>query len=895
MSSRRTTVFDWLREHILPIRLLVKLQNSALYPFLFAVLCIISGVGDRSVYIPMMIAITALSAFAGLFSPDLKVFLAPAFMIFCTIGMDLPEDHYETKWISPTFDRASLPTIIICFGSLALILIYRMISSGIIKDMLSRKSIFLPGILLVDAALILNGIFSETRSIENLYFGLFTVLPLTVFYLLFVNVLSDSEKGISYACRCLVALGWTATVQIAIIAYRMHLNDALILRDSDGSFLRFHRQLLTPAWALPTIVAGIIAIAIPAALYLARRSYFSFFYILSPFVFLAATVFIDTRSAIIVGSITLILGLLLCCSGGRMKHFNRIFTVLIFAVIGYTAHCLLEKYGLSISEAVDKLLPILRLDHEEELSILANGRIIIWKQGIADFKSSPLFGSGFMAGDHAANEIYHKMYHNIIIEFLGSMGVFGIFAFAVHIKHGAEVLLRRFNSEKTLLLLVPISIVGMSMVDNFFFYPNFQFVYATFLACAEISLEKTRAEHLTRLKKPQKDKKPRVVFTYVEAGKGHIVPTRTVCDAFRKKYGDRCEVVESHFFTETGDKDLESSERLFTAAVRGHNHTPIMSLMCRLANIIAGDAFMLYFLFNYTFSGMRSRKPALKHLKELDADIIFTAHWSVAYHANRMKNDRPYTVFFCPDIIPNGAFNVDCNKLLIANDAGFRHAKKIRMFAGGNITRVPFPARPEISELRNADKHLLRRALGLEDIFTVSLSDGGYGIARMEKTVGHLLECADQPMNVIAFCGTNAKLYTKLCALRDKNPNVRLIPLEYTEHITEYLAASDLFVGKGGANSIAEPISLGVPVIITKCITYVERWIKNYYVKSTGGALYIPNAKKAAREICRLAHSPRRLSILRKPLAGIPDSEYDAEKTADVIWEGVELMGFEAK
>jgi hypothetical protein len=58
---------------------MVKFQNSALYPALFALICIFSGTGDSSVYIPCIYAITALSILAGLFSDDLKVFILPAF------------------------------------------------------------------------------------------------------------------------------------------------------------------------------------------------------------------------------------------------------------------------------------------------------------------------------------------------------------------------------------------------------------------------------------------------------------------------------------------------------------------------------------------------------------------------------------------------------------------------------------------------------------------------------------------------------------------------------------------------------------------------------------------------------------------------------------------------
>ena len=55
-------------------------------------------------------------------------------------------------------------------------------------------------------------------------------------------------------------------------------------------------------------------------------------------------------------------------------------------------------------------------------------------------------------------------------------------------------------------------------------------------------------------------KKPRVVFPFTEAGMGHIMPLRSIADAFEKKYGDKAEVVRSEFFSETNEKPLMDFE-----------------------------------------------------------------------------------------------------------------------------------------------------------------------------------------------------------------------------------------------------------------------------------------------------------------------------------------------
>lgn len=52
------------------------------------------------------------------------------------------------------------------------------------------------------------------------------------------------------------------------------------------------------------------------------------------------------------------------------------------------------------------------------------------------------------------------------------------------------------------------------------------------------------------------ERKPRVVFPFVEAGFGHIMAEKSIADAFEKKYGEYFEVVRSDFFKESGSKAM---------------------------------------------------------------------------------------------------------------------------------------------------------------------------------------------------------------------------------------------------------------------------------------------------------------------------------------------------
>ena len=861
---------------------IIKIQNSAIYPILMAMLCIVSGTSGKNVYVPCMWVLTVGVIFAGLFSSDLKVFFVPFIMGLCYLGLDVTSDFYTRIEDIPTFDRSAIPNFVVCIALMLTVLIFRLATSGMLKEAFFKRGMLFWGIIFLDVAFIINGAFCQGYSFTNLLLGIGMAAVLTGCYFIFLPILSSSEKGITYLCVTLVATSYAVMAQTAIAALKLWENENLFITYGAEYFV--NRSILAMGWGPVTVTATVITLGIPAALYLARMEKLSFFSFFSAPIFLATAVFINTRSAVVVGAIMLVVGMICCITGGKNRLKNIIYTVIFVVAVSV----LVAKFYDRIVPHVVDILKTMRVYSSDGIKGLFVSRTDIWKNGIEDFLSAPVFGVGFLDGGFEAElmepNIYRNMYHNVFVQFLASMGVLGLLAYLIHLKHMLELTVRGFSAQKLLLLCVPFMIIGASFVDNFFFYPNFQIIYAAFIAAAEVTLERRRRERLERLKPLREGEKPKVVFTFVEAGMGHIVPTRTVCDAFKEKYGDRAEVVESRFFTETGDKNMEKTEILFRRAVKSQNRSPILSALCKIGNTIAGDAFALQVLLSMTVSGVKTCPRAVSHAEELDAHLIYTAHWAVPYYVNRMKAPRPYTVCFCPDVLSNGVFNVDCNQFLISGEKGYRGVERVRMYAGGNVKRIPFPMRREVASLRGADKRALRRSLGLDtDKFTVTLSDGGYGMARMEKTVEYLVK-ADVPMTVIALCGTNDELYSRLNGL-SHNENIDLVVLPFTDRVAEYIAASDLYAGKSGANSVAEPAALGVPIMITKCITYIERNIKNYYVRDVKGAMYIPSARRAAIRIEKLAQSPDGLKIYADNLKRISSEEFDPYATADLLWE----------
>ena len=68
------------------IKLYNKFQSSAVYPVLFAAVCVFSSVMGNGVYIPCVWVLTCAVVLGLLVNPDTKTFLVPFFLFFTALA-----------------------------------------------------------------------------------------------------------------------------------------------------------------------------------------------------------------------------------------------------------------------------------------------------------------------------------------------------------------------------------------------------------------------------------------------------------------------------------------------------------------------------------------------------------------------------------------------------------------------------------------------------------------------------------------------------------------------------------------------------------------------------------------------------------------------------------------
>lgn len=374
--------------------------------------------------------------------------------------------------------------------------------------------------------------------------------------------------------------------------------------------------------------------------------------------------------------------------------------------------------------------------------------------------------------------------------------------------------------------------------------------------------------------------KPRVIFPYTEAGLGHIMPMDSIADEFEKLYGDKVECVRSAFFTEGGDRRLMEFEERLKREVVKHNKSTFYGFFATLN--MEFWRVRLSTWATMTFLRLGSRKRGIRHMDELKPDLVFSTHWATNYYAKKCKA-QPLTVMYCPDAHVNPLFRYPCDIVMVSNSVGYECALKAH---GGRLNRdnfkqVPFLIREEAFSVP-LDKAAARRKLGFdENKFTVVLAEGGYGIGKMADICRIILE-RDLPVTLVAVCGKNEELYKSFLQLKSKG-KTDFHPLGLIDNMFEVLATADVFCGKSGASMSAEPCFFGVPQIITKYATTIERYIGKYYIENVGSAIKIFNPVKVADKIEEFLAHPDRLEPYRRA-AKAQHANYGAEPCARYIY-----------
>ena len=257
-------------------------------------------------------------------------------------------------------------------------------------------------------------------------------------------------------------------------------------------------------------------------------------------------------------------------------------------------------------------------------------------------------------------------------------------------------------------------------------------------------------------------------------------------------------------------------------------------------------------------------RPFVKMLKEYRPDWIVCTHFLPAEIVSDLKAKDKLD---CPQAIVVTDLDMHAMWLcrnyehyFVAIDETRAHLEALG-FPSDKISVTGIPIDPKFSETKSQD--VMREKYSLDpQMPTIILSLGGFGVGRIDALLDSLRSIS-RPVQILAMCGRNEELKTKLEKQSNKDSKVRIIPVGYTKEMDKYMSASDLIVGKPGGLTTCEALAKGLVFVIVNPIPGQEERNSDHLLEN-GCAIRSNNPSTLGYKIDRLLSDNEKLDRMRQ-------------------------------
>ncbi|MGY4706668.1 MGDG synthase family glycosyltransferase [Candidatus Bipolaricaulota sp. J31] len=332
-------------------------------------------------------------------------------------------------------------------------------------------------------------------------------------------------------------------------------------------------------------------------------------------------------------------------------------------------------------------------------------------------------------------------------------------------------------------------------------------------------------------------RRTRVVFLISATGGGHRAAAEAVAAGLEALYPGVFEFLYVDAFREYFGFPLRKAPEIYSRWV---------SLSARSYGLafLASD---LFYRLPFTLDGFQGRtgRRLLERLRALDPDLLVAIHALLVRPAaagrERLRLDIPLVTVVTDFARPHAGWFHPAVDLLVAAGPGIgEHARRLGI-PEGKVVEVGLLVHPRFAGER-PPKGELRERLGLDPGSPVILFlGGGEGMGKL----GEVVDAADRALRGTQFlvvCGRNRGLREKLQRKRWRNI-VRIHG--FVEGLEAFMWAADILVTKAGPLSIAEGLTVGLPLLIYDAVPYQEvdnaRWVER-----SGAGRFVKDPRRAA-------------------------------------------------
>jgi UDP-N-acetylglucosamine:LPS N-acetylglucosamine transferase len=353
--------------------------------------------------------------------------------------------------------------------------------------------------------------------------------------------------------------------------------------------------------------------------------------------------------------------------------------------------------------------------------------------------------------------------------------------------------------------------------------------------------------------------RPGILFATIAAGGGHVAGAHAMSEAIERYYPGRFELRVSDYMKDLGVVRLDrfhkdSWRRALRYPILARTGQRVIDAFPRLT--IAVERRILQDFARAAADDLKKDPPLLV----VSNHGLITTGLAEARYRHGLQ--VPVLTF------ATEPFNISAywgepraDRVIAASEDGWR---RLRRF-GVPAERMTIIGRPVRQAFLNAPAKIeARERLGLEDRFTCLVSFGGEGVGRNPRGLIRALLDSDVSLQVVAIAGRNEALRKELRALGTNGLRVE----GFVENLAEYLAASDVFVGKAGPSSVYEALAVGRPVLASGYAGLNELGVVRF-VDGQGLGRHVRTNAALVREVRRYAGDRALLEEISRRCRGL--------------------------
>ncbi|AGA68074.1 UDP-N-acetylglucosamine:LPS N-acetylglucosamine transferase [Desulfitobacterium dichloroeliminans LMG P-21439] len=312
-------------------------------------------------------------------------------------------------------------------------------------------------------------------------------------------------------------------------------------------------------------------------------------------------------------------------------------------------------------------------------------------------------------------------------------------------------------------------------------------------------------------------------------GAGHVKAAEAVIEGFLQK-NPEAEVIHVDF-GEFINRPLNST--LKTTYIDMIKYTPKLwgKFYYKTADISEGSLFQRF------LNGI-GRRQFLKYIHSLQPDLIVCTYPVIAGVLSQLKKERRLNVPLATVVTDYGIHgqwvHQDVDLYLVGSEEVLEalvnrgiHRDCIK------ITGIPVSIRFE----QQLDRQALMKQFSLnEQVPTVLIMGGAYGVLGSAVSVCQMLVQRENPVQVIIVCGKDKQLYRSLKPLASASKHQVLL-FGFVRNVEELMTVADLVITKTGGLTVTEALTKHLPIVTYKPIPGQEEENAEFLLRKGAGRI----------------------------------------------------------